>query len=416
MEVLYYWNDKIPEGLNPGQEPDPEEFFYKMVYIEEDKWSYITPDLDALMADLNGTPFSSGISPAFIRIGEEQIILIVEFVYPGSPADRAGIQRGDLFLTINGTFMNIDNYSELFNQSILNMGKGMLSGNSFIPTGETITINAEIIEADPLVYSDIISINGIKTGYFVYSSFTSGTNNKYLSSLDNLFLEFKNENISELIIDLRYNLGGEIDVAGYLASAVSPFSVMNNGEILVNYLYNKELTEYFKLPNTDPRYLGITFPENAYNLDLSGIHFLTGWKTASASELLIIGLKPYMNVKQIGESTYGKYTASWVISDTNDPPEHSWAMMPIVLKYANKDGYTDFRNGLTPDYTVTDPVLDLKPFGDPGDPVLAKARELIGGVSVKSAVTVKHDISYTIMVDESWRRKSLLVVEGGGGY
>jgi len=117
-----------------------------------------------------------------------------------------------------------------------------------------------------------------------------------------------------------------------------------------------------------------------------------------------------MNVIQIGENTYGKYTASFVINDTNNPPKHKWAMMPIVMKYANKNGFTDFKNGLTPDYAVTDFIFDLKPFGDTGDPVLAKARELIGGISVKSASIEKFDISYRRLEDKDMKRKSRLIM------
>jgi carboxyl-terminal processing protease len=411
MEALYFWNDKIPAGLNPGKEPDPEEFFYKMIYKEEDKWSYITPDLDALIAELEGRPLSSGISPAFVRIGEsQQVLIIVEFVYQGSPADRAGIKRGDLILTINGEYLNIDNCYELFSQPTINIGKGIISGNSFIPTGESFSLVSEVIEADPLIYHDVMDINGIKTGYIVYSSFTAGANDKYISTMDNIIQEFKNEGISELIVDLRYNTGGEIDVAAYLASAIVPYSVMSNNETLVQYIYNDYLTDYLKGPGIDPEYLGLNFPVNTNNLNLDKVYFLTGWKTASASELIIIGLKPYMDVKKVGESTYGKYTGSWVITDTNNPPKHKWAMMPIILKYANLDGYTDFKNGLSPDYPVMDFIFDLKPLGDPGDPVLTKAKELIGGISVKAAPVERYDIPYRMLEDEDIRRKSRLVM------
>jgi len=410
MEIVYFWNDKIPGGLKPGQEPDPEEFFYKMIYNEEDKWSYITPDLDALMADLEGTPLSTGISPAFARFGETQVVLVVEYVYPGSPADQAGVQRGDLILTINDQQMNLTNYYELFTQPVITAAKGMISGNTVVPTGESFYLVAEIIEANPLIYHDIIDISGSKTGYIVYSSFTSGVNDKYIEDIDNIFGEFKREGITELIVDLRYNRGGEIDVAAYIASAIAPWSVMNSNEVLVQYVYNKVLGDYFKSPGTDPGYLGEKFPANENNLNFNKVYFLTGWKTASASELIIIGLKPYMNVVQIGESTYGKYTASWVITDTNNPPRHKWAMMPIILKYANKDGFTDFKNGLSPDYSVEDFIFNFRPFGDPGDPVLAKAKELIGGITVKSAPIKQYDITYTNLEDKDMKRKSRLVV------
>ena len=202
MQALYLWNNKLPSGLNPGKEPDPKEFFYKMVYKAEDKWSYITPDLDKLIADLDGVPLSVGISPAFVRISEKQILLIVEFVYPGSPADKADIQRGDIILTIDGQFLTPVNYFDLFNKSNITVRKGIFSGGNYIPSGEPIPLISEIIEADPVIHHEIMDINGIKTGYLVYTHFTSGANDEYLRSLDDVFQSFMSEGITELIIDL----------------------------------------------------------------------------------------------------------------------------------------------------------------------------------------------------------------------
>lgn len=411
MEALYLWNNKIPSGLYPGREPDPEKFFYKMVYKTEDKWSYITPDMDALLAELDGIPLSTGISPAFIRIEGDRIILVVEFVYPGSPAEIKGLQRGDLILTINGQNLTIDNYYDLFFQPSITVRKGILSEAGFIPQGDPITIVSKVIETNPVIHHEIMDINGIKTGYLVYTSFISGINNVFLDSLNNAFQSFKLENITELIVDLRYNRGGETDIAGALASGIAPYSVVSAGEILVKYIYNEGLSNYFKRPGTDPKHLSMNFSSNSTNLNLNKVYFLTGWKTASASELVITGLKPYMNVITIGEPTYGKYTGSWVITDSNNPPKHKWAMLPIVMKYANKDGFTDFKNGLTPDYPVEDLILDLKPFGDPADPSLMKAKELIGGLKSIAATPLKPHLPLIRVEDEITKRGSRLIMK-----
>ena len=120
-------------------------------------------------------------------------------------------------------------------------------------------------------------------------------------------------------------------------------------------------------------------------MDFSRVYFLTTSFSASASELLIVGLRPYMDVVVVGESTYGKYTGMWVIYDFDEPPAHNWAILPIVLKYANSLGYTDFKNGLEPDIAVEDNLFQAKPFGDTEDPILSAALEDITGLSLKSA-------------------------------
>jgi hypothetical protein len=86
-----------------------------------------------------------------------------------------------------------------------------------------------------------------------------------------------------------------------------------------------------------------------------------------------------MEVITIGEQTHGKYTGAWVIPDTEEPARHNYAFIPIVLKYSNADGFTNFKDGLIPDFVVEDDLGNLKEFGDLSDPVLAKAVEILGG-------------------------------------
>ncbi len=412
MEALYLWNEFIPSGLNPGQEPDSEAFFDTMIYKPEDKWSYITSDFPALLAELEGTPLSTGISPAFVNIGSGQIVLIVEFVYPNSPADIAGLERGDMIVTIDGQTMNLENYFQLFSKNSFVAGFGTISGSAIVPTGETVSITSQIIETDPVIHYEVMNINGVKTGYLVYSTFISGEGDKFLRKLDDIFDEFKSSGITELIIDLRYNRGGFINVAGYLASAIAPATVVNSKSVLVKYQYNTDMNKYFTdRYGANSQQLVFKFPVNTFNINFSKVHFLTGWKTASSSELVIIGLEPYMNVVTIGERTTGKYTGSWVLSDDNNPPRHNWGMLPIVLKYANNDGFTDFKNGLNPDYLLDENVFDLKPFGDAGDPLLNKAKELIGGVIGLAPKKTIPLIPLTRIDGRELRDKSLLIID-----
>ena len=100
-------------------------------------------------------------------------------------------------------------------------------------------------------------------------------------------------------------------------------------------------------------------------------------------------MDPYMNVTVIGEETYGKCYGSITIPDFEDPPRHNWAMQPIVLKYANAEGYTDFDSGLTPDIAGNDDLFNAVPFGDQNDPLLAEALEDITGVAVSTKKSLK---------------------------
>jgi C-terminal processing protease CtpA/Prc len=122
-------------------------------------------------------------------------------------------------------------------------------------------------------------------------------------------------------------------------------------------------------------------PTTAINtLNLQKIYIIVSDNTASASELLINGLRPYMNVKVVGINTYGKYVGSITLTDEENP-SNTWAMQPIVVKYANSLGISDFVNGLTPDIRAEEDIASILPFGDPNEKLLnAVLTDMQGGV------------------------------------
>ena len=137
---------------------------------------------------------------------------------------------------------------------------------------------------------------------------------------------------------------------------------------------------------------GITATSNASSgngsaiasLNLTKIYILTSKSTASASELVINGLAPYIDVVQIGDFTIGKNVGSITLYDSPDfsknsvNPNHKYAMQPIVLKIVNKDGFGDYQvNGLTPDVQLLENLGNLPPLGDTSEPLLAAAINMI---------------------------------------
>ncbi|KPK85676.1 MAG: hypothetical protein AMS27_06675 [Bacteroides sp. SM23_62_1] len=380
MNQVYFWSIYIPQNLNPDEELDPENFFKKLLYTK-DRFSWLDDDYEGLMNQYYGVGKSMGYSPAFGRFSNtDGVFIIVEYIFPGSPADLAGLKRGDIIVSINGIDLDINNYYTLYSSEIQTVTLGELMDDGIAKTDIKLSMTAEVLALDPAIYYEIKEIENHKIGYLVYVEFTAGKSNEYLSTLGNIFDTFSVSGITDLIVDLRYNPGGDLDAAGFLASAIAPARVVLNHEVLVRFEYNSLYRNYFlqhEGPNSEN--LVLKFPDNPQNINFNRIYFLTTKGTASACEFTISGLYPYMEVILVGQNTYGKYTGAWIIPDTDDSPRHNYALVPVVMKYANADGYTDFDEGLSVDIQVEDDLIHAVPFGDFNDQVFYKAVEAIVG-------------------------------------
>lgn len=402
MNEAYLWEAYIPD-LNPDGEPDSKAFFYKLLY-EDDRNSWITDDYESLVDMFSGVEMTTGMSAQPVRFTETQVISFVEYVTPGSPACTAGIERGDIILTINETLLDTINYYNLYYQTTATFGFADWDGSDLIPNGTSITLEAIELNQNPVIYHDIIEFESKKIGYFVYTQFTSGENNIWLEELKGVFEGFQTADVSDVVVDLRYNPGGSLGVSAYMASTLAPASVMENKEVFVelvwNSLYNiywasADLDEDGEADGADSEQLRIRLPQSDLNLNLSNVYFLTTGGTASACESLMTGLYPYMNVVQIGTTTYGKCYASITIDDWEEPKRHNWAMQPLVIKYSNAEGFTDFVDGIEPDFMVVDNLLYAEPFGSMQDPLLARALEEITGASPILKKSLRNETSFT---------------------
>ncbi|WP_416865317.1 MAG: S41 family peptidase [Imperialibacter sp.] len=400
MSLYYYWNTSLPASADINEYP--EDFFYNLLH-SSDYFSFITDDAAGLIEEFSGTTLALGFSSAFGKFNDsDQVFMIVEYVYNGSSAFEQGLKRGDIILKINGEYLDTDNYYDLYSQSGgYSVTLGAYIDGTIYETSTTYDIAATYLVLDPIIDYEVKEVNGIKIGYIVYVEFIAGDNNLFLSSMDQVMGELKSQGITELVVDLRYNPGGELTAAQHLASLLAPASATSSGEAFVTFNYNDDLQNYFlRTEGSNSDNLKMRLETNSNNLNLSRIFFLTTNGSASASELVINGLEPYMDVVVIGEPTYGKYYGSYVIYNTDTPPAHNWAIIPVVMKYANSLGVTDFVNGLTPDVYIEDDLFSAKEFGNITDPMLASAIEQITGLSVGNARTVSPQKNYSTLLNK----------------
>jgi C-terminal processing protease CtpA/Prc len=241
----------------------------------------------------------------------------------------------------------------------------------------------------------VYSIQNKKIGYLVYNFFTNDDGDgsmRYDVALNNTFRKFKQQQVTELILDLRYNRGGMMSSAVNLASMIVPGLSSTNVFTYTDYNDNFKAyfnSEEFKKENTENPFVNNfatsinisgsstnNLPVENIGQSIKRIFFLTGEYTASASEMVINGLKPYLPCTLIGDTTIGKNVGSILIND-DENLQNQWAIMPIVLKYFNKDRQSDFTKGFVPNILVQDDCL--YPLGDTREALLATAFSQILG-------------------------------------
>ena len=381
MNFAYYWNKEMPD-IDPMKEPDSKEYFYKLLYDKIDRWSFITDDYEGLKEYFSGIRKSVGYSIRLYRIteGSNDLVAFIEYVNPNTPASEAGLKRTDMFYKINGTQLTVDNYKDLLSEEDFYITLGELQDDLTItPLLPEIHLVAEKLTIDPILYHSVIEHAGEKIGYLVYNSFVA----EYDDELQQVFGEFKNAGIDDLVLDLRYNSGGSVNTAILIASMIAPASEV--GSTLLNNSYNDNLTAYFEqqYPDNDSLFTSV-INSNPNNLNLSRYVALTTFKTASASEMVIYTLMPYMNVIQIGEQTHGKYYGSITIYDQQK--KHNWAIQPIVMRAENANNSIDYSQGLIPD-TELHERYEYQ-LGDPREEFLAQALYELTGEWPEGAAAV----------------------------
>ena len=390
MSDYYYWNFVVPR-MAPGN-LTPKQFFEDILY-ETDQFSYITDDAETLLNELNGSQYSSGFSPAILSFSDQdQLFMMVKYVYPDSPAQLAGLERGDIILSVNGQTLNSANYQELLQiNGMVTYGLGSYSLDAetqqanITDLDSVISVRKEILQLNPVITTKVIETGGKRIAYLFYAQFIDGTANLFINGLNERLAELKAQQIDELVIDLRYNPGGRITAASQFANALVPLETVQNKDIFVEFEYNSLLENFYQSTDgVDSENLFLRFQEGPVSMGLERIYVLTTNQTASASELLIHGLKPYMEVITVGSNTLGKYYGSFVITGTFQSPSVYYAILPVTLKYLNANQESDFIDGLEAQIGASENILSPKPLGDPTDPLLEAAISDMMGETVSA--------------------------------
>lgn len=418
MYDAYLWDNKLPNlfTINIDLNKDPFKLLDGLIYKELDLWTHLSDNANQVMDDLNGVGKTFGYKVVFAEFANSKKLFgIVQFVHHGTPAKEAGIKRGDLLTQINGADITMENAMQVYYADKIKLEISKLTDGNYLTPVDTLDMKSIKMELSPLVKQRIIEVDNHKVGYLCYSDYQINSHDE----LEKCFMEFKSEGITDMVLDLRYNPGGYSVTSQYLCSILAPEDVVNNEELYLKNVWNDLYTKYFIESGREDE-INITFDKTvAVNMNLPRLYVLTSGSTASASEATIIGLQPYMDVIQIGTTTHGKYCGAyllqpWIDNDgTLDKDIDNWMFMMVVYKFVNKNGVTDFKNGLTPNHVVEENLLDGVPLGNVNDPLLSKALSLITGsplpITTKSA---SFGLQYTPLLElnPKWNMNGMVTI------
>jgi len=369
----------------------------------EDQFSFFIDDYIAFEQSRQGISESNGMNfrLTLASEGSNDVLGFVRYVAPGSDADKKGIKRGDFFNTVNGNKLTRStDFGALFSLNTYTIGLVTINGGGTITeTGENISLTKEVFTENPILISKTLDYQGQKIGYIMYNSFIFNFDN----DLNNAFGELKSNGITDLILDLRYNLGGAGSSAADLASMITGQFA---NEVLFKREYNDVIQNSFVSQN--PESVITRFPNTLLvdqspinSLNLTRVYILTTGDSASASELIINALDPYIDVIQIGEATSGKFQGSITLYDSNDlsrdgnnlNPNHNIALQPLVVKAVNRDGISDFITGILPEVPFNESFLNLGILGETDEPLLKAALDFIVDGQIPAAVFAKTDFN-----------------------
>ena len=404
MNSNYLWSEEVQTALDNWNlvSDDPEEAVAEVRYKDAggkdiDKWTVMTPEFSSLNQSVSGTSVTFGYSLAFHTVtgSDTQVVASVRYTCKDSPAAAAGLKRGDVITAVDGVALTKANYYTVATEKMYGSDPIKLT----LYSGNTVSLTPVSMYEEPVLLAKTFEQAGRKAGYLIYNSFTPQSYTTLMEAAE----YFKQENVTDVIIDLRYNSGGYAVIEETLASMLGPESAVNKGEILHREIYNSNIgetetafTTSFDFTIDGKKY---SYSTKNYNIGAKHLYAIVSGSSASASESLLTGLIPYMDVTLVGSKTYGKFCGGILLSaeewyeyfksqlDEIDPSFYEngikhcadWGIYLMTSRYADKNGDTpSMPDGMEPDIEVSDNPLDGYQLGDPSETMLRAALSAAG--------------------------------------
>jgi C-terminal processing protease CtpA/Prc len=384
MDEVYYWLSDLRTPIS--ESATAEDYFEALLFRPTDRFSAIYPDYQELINSLNGISLESGYEFILYResSSNDNVYAEVTYIKKNSPASSVDLKRGDRIVSINNTAITVSNFRTVlgFTESTHTLGYARFeeSSSAFV-SKPNVSLSPVALSENPNFLDTIYTVDNEKIGYVIYHFFTPGPGNnsiQYDKEMDAIFAGFKSESIDHLIIDFRYNGGGFVSSAINLASLIAPG--VDTTAVFSKTKYNA----FIEAQIPELRNVNTRFRAKAQNLGNSlvgnRVYILTSARTASASELIINGLRPYMDVFLIGNTTTGKNVGSIPFQDEANP-QNKYGILPIVTQSFNSKDESDYTTGFVPSIMTLESSERLRPLGDRNELLLRTAISRITGVT-----------------------------------
>ena len=257
MSSVYLWNDKMPSLANTNTYANPTDYFYKLLNDtgKIDRFSWIDKSYANLQDYLNGMNTILGIKNNIIYTDntETSIAFVIGYVLKGSPAEKAGLKRGDIILKVDDQTITNANSSSILSNQTLKLGLGEFTNGAIVSTGKSITITKVRLQTNPILADTIIAWSGKKVGYLAYSQFIgyvkdtlTGKEYNFDDSVRALFGRFKSAGVNELVLDFRYNGGGYVTSSDLITNLTVKDAGARVGKLMNKKVYNAGYTAYLE--------------------------------------------------------------------------------------------------------------------------------------------------------------------------
>jgi len=365
MHDYYLFSDQVPV-VNLNDYDSPENLIKDLRVKPYDKYSYITDAAQSTAFFEEGKRFGFG----WILERAANNDLVFALVEPDSPLADAGVQRGETLLSIDGidlpTFITLDRDVQ---DTHLGSGDDVVSPTFTVSNGITsrdVTVTKSTYTMHSVIDSRVVEHNGLKVGYLHFFTFIEPSS----AELATAFSELAAANVDELVLDLRYNSGGRISIAAELGGYIG--GAGTQGKTFATYAFNNKYASHNE---------SLAFEINNNALGLSRVFALTTDRTCSASEMVINGLRPFVDVVTVGNTSCGKPYG------TSGRTRCGKVMHALEVEFQNASGVGGYFDGITADCAATDnPGQTL---GSPNENLFSTALEYIDNGSCQQVAAYR---------------------------